>query len=357
MSALDIFNEINLGNVLKEYYNPEKFYYYDVHRDQVYIDGFEPAQLGENEMFCAVTKVLPEGTSNMITFHRQTKNYTNYRITQSEDGITQLNLLHQVLIPDAIYQFHPGNKFIGNLFYFASPKGIGIYNFESNTLKIMPFNFRSNHIQDIMVSNGNIVLKVYSKNFDFRHFEILLKDGTHEIIRNTSSFLISEGYYLFNDIFYMYENKTTSMTYFNIHNPDKKVTVNMKYNDVDDLLISSKCTILICKYSLVIYYKKQVIILDGKDYFRKGDSYERYLKERQGADYDGPAKGYVFTGSVALNKDSNKIIFCVRDREMRTGGPVILFNLDTQLVEKEIEAFTDKEFLRLKVGFLDVVQY
>jgi hypothetical protein len=334
MNEFDLFNEIGLAGVLKEYHDPEKFYY--INNNRLYVDGLNPAQLIRNHTQYISKDVL-------ISINPFLSKINIYKISQDRSNV-KLHLSYETKFPVSNTY---GYNFINNLLYFMYPgqKNIGIFNVVTNTFEAIPIDYGRDHIRKIMVSNGNIVLESRSEYSTSVSLETILKDGTLKTtgkIRDPSS-------HLFNNILYLYDNSTQNLTYFNIYEPEKKVTMNMKRNDVEDLIITSKCTILVCKYSLIIYYKEQVIVLNGKDYFLKEDKYQR-----RDDGHDGPAEGYRFLRSVALNKDSNKIVFCVFEKELWRNSPVVVYNLNTQQVETEIGF--NNQTPSATLGFIDIFE-
>jgi hypothetical protein len=206
-----------------------------------------------------------------------------------------------------------------------------------NSVKSIPINFGQNRIFEILVSGDNIVLPLYSRAQNLKSYEIIFKDGTRKSIEAFKNNI----FYLLNDVLYTYDNDTGLLTYFNINDSEKKVSAKMGYKDVGKLLISEKCTILVCKSSIVIYYKKKVIVLDAKDYFMKLFKKKDIL---------------LIGSSVSINKESNKIVFYVRDSSANVNGPIIVYNLDTHKVERELDILGNVEYMGLALGFLDVLE-
>jgi hypothetical protein len=333
MNEFDIFNELALAGTLKEFHNPEKLQYVDHNLGQLYVDGFKPVQL--KDIFYSKFDVSSDGTK-LYASNRKTLELKIYTINE-EKGEIKLTLFQHRVIPEL--QDSYGFKFIKDKIYFirSGQKNIGIYDSSLNTVKIIAIDFGKYDVSEILVSNDNIVLPLCSRNQDFKSYEIILKNGTHQSVDGFEKNIS----YLSNDILYTYDNITKSLTYFNINNLDKKKTVKMGHEDVEKLLVSTKCTALICKSSLVIYYKRKVIVLHGEEYFRKPQ-------------YALKGSEYSFNRSVSLNKESNKIVFCVKNLLINIIGPIILYNLNTHQVERQLDVFGNSNFEGLELGFSDI---
>jgi hypothetical protein len=116
MNEFDLFNELGLAGILKEFYDPEKFQYIDQKLGQLYIDDFKPVQL--KDIYNCNFGVSSDGTK-LYSMNRKTLELKIYTIDKEEDKI-KLNLFQRKIINTL--QDSYGHKFIKHKFYFIDSK-------------------------------------------------------------------------------------------------------------------------------------------------------------------------------------------------------------------------------------------
>jgi hypothetical protein len=316
MCEFDLFDEVNLGCILKEYHEPERFYY--ISNSQFRTDT-GPGSIVLDKSAYYISK------NKLCLVNVMISDVSLYSISAQNEKV-KLTLICRVSITDFRnkYNTYPICVFNGDVLYFIphGKKGLGICDFRDQTYKFLDIQMHS--IYTLLESNENIV-----QEYGDGGFNILYKDQSFSTV-----YINYDAHYLSNDILYTYDNKTATLTYFNIYTLRERKFINMGYTNVTQLVISSKCTALINGNFLIIHYKKKTIVLSAEDYIE-------YFRERE----------QFWFSQISFNKTSNKIAFSVRSLDEEKNSSIIIYNLDKLEVEKKIYILDRPD---LKLGFMDI---